>query len=148
MRRQSALWAVIAVAVAGVAGVAQADEQEKVQVAQKQPFGKYLTDEDGHALYLFTADKQGASACYDACAQAWPPAVTSGPPEAGAGISKNMLGTAKRRDGKAQVTYHGHPLYYFVKDNGQHSTAGQNVHGFGGEWYLVSPSGGEVEGKS
>jgi predicted lipoprotein with Yx(FWY)xxD motif len=144
---QSTLWTAAVVAVASVAGVAHADEQEKVQVSQKQPFGQYLTDEDGHALYLFTADKKTASTCYDACAQAWPPVVTSGTPEAGAGITKGMLGTTRRHDGKMQVTYHGHPLYYFVKDNGPDSTAGQDRHGFGGEWYLVSPSGGKVKGK-
>ncbi|MGH9807796.1 MAG: hypothetical protein ACRD9W_11145, partial [Terriglobia bacterium] len=57
-------------------GVVQAAEGEKVQISEKQPYGKYLTDEDGHALYLFTADKKNASKCYEACAKAWPPVVT------------------------------------------------------------------------
>ena len=73
--------------------------------------------------------------------------VTSGPPLAGAGIKKTMLGTIKRRDGKTQVTYNGRPLYYYVKDSGPDSTAGQDVDEFGGEWCLVSPSGVKVHGK-
>lgn len=147
MKSQSTFMVAAVVAMAGLIGIAHAGEREKVQIAQKQSYGKYLTDEDGRALYLFTADSKGISSCYDACAQAWPPVVTDGAPEAGAGIRNKVLGTVKRRDGQTQVTYHGHPLYYYVKDKGSGSTAGQDVDGFGGEWYLVSPAGKKVEGK-
>ena len=46
-----------------------------------------------------------------------------------------------------QVTYNGWPLYYFIKDKAPGDTMGQDVKGFGAEWYLVMPSGKEVHSK-
>jgi Secreted repeat of unknown function len=40
----------------------------------------------------------------------------SGKPKAGAGARGGLLGTTRRADGRTQVTYHGHPLYYFAGD--------------------------------
>lgn len=137
--------AVLVLTLAGVAGAVHAGEQEKIQISEKQPFGKYLSADEGRAVYLFTADSKGRSACQSACAQAWPPVTTSGKPEADAGVDAAMLGTIERQDGTAQVTYNGMPLYYFVQDQKPGSTAGENVNGFGGEWYLVSPQGKKID---
>lgn len=139
--------AALAGAFAGLGSVAQAAEQEKLRVSEKQPFGKYLTSDEGRAVYIFTADSKGASACYDACAQAWPPVTTSDKPGAEAGVNAAMLGIIKRKDAATQVTYNGMPLYYFVKDQKPGSTMGQDIDHFGGEWYLVSPQGKKIEGK-
>src|SRR5438067_4791278 len=109
--------------------------------------GKVLVGANGRTLYLFTADKGTRSVCYGQCATYWPP-LTAGKPTAGAGLKASMLGTTKRKDGKLQVTYHGHPLYYFVPDKKAGQTAGQNVDAFGGEWYVVSPAGLKVEKKA
>ncbi len=57
----------------------------------------------------------------------------------------DLIGTFERDDGKMQVTYGGWPLYHFVRDKAPGDTNGQDVEGFGAEWYLVSPSGEEVE---
>lgn len=120
----------------------------RVDVADQAPYGQYLVDGEGRALYLFTADTQGGgnSTCYDACAQAWPPLLTTGDPAAAApSLDASMLDTIERRDGSMQVTYNGWPLYYFQQDAGPGDVAGQDVHGFGGEWYLVSPQGQQIE---
>jgi predicted lipoprotein with Yx(FWY)xxD motif len=45
-------------------------EGAKVEVSEKEPFGKYLTDAEGMSLYLFEADGKLNSTCSDACAQA------------------------------------------------------------------------------
>jgi len=118
----------------------------QIEARQSAGFGSYLA-EGGRALYMFTADPKGSSGCYDACAQAWPPVLTQGQPSAGQGVDKSKLGTIQRKDGAMQVTYNGMPLYLFVKDQSAGSTAGQEIHGFGGEWYLVSPSGEKIEKK-
>lgn len=126
---------------------AEMTEQAQLDVAQQDLYGDYLVDGEGRTLYMFTADTQGeSSACYDDCAQAWPPLLTSGDPAAEApGLNEDMLGTIERRDGSMQVTYNGWPLYYFQQDTGPGQVAGQDVAGSGGEWYLVSPEGERIE---
>ncbi len=116
----------------------------RIETAAKQPYGQYLTDAGGRALYLFMKDERGkdASTCYDACAQAWPPALAGqGAPEAGPTVQDRLLGSFERQDGSRQLTYNGWPLYYFVKDRGPGDVTGQDLKGFGGEWYLVAPDG-------
>ena len=58
------------------------------------------------------------------CAKAWPPLLTKGNPTAGSGVDASDLGTTMRSDGTEQVTYKGHPLYYFVADTSAGSTKG------------------------
>jgi predicted lipoprotein with Yx(FWY)xxD motif len=94
-------------------------------------------------VYIFEADKGTTSACYGACASAWPPVLTNGAPKAEGGASASKLGTTKRSDGTTQVTYGGHPLYYYSPDTSESSTTGQGVNSFGALWYVLSP-GGEV----
>lgn len=54
--------------------------------------------------------------CSDLCSQYWPPVLTSGAPQAGAGVDEHALGTVMRRDGTEQVTYRGKPLYFSIND--------------------------------
>jgi predicted lipoprotein with Yx(FWY)xxD motif len=120
-------------------------EGANLEVSEKEPFGKYLTDAEGMSLYLFEADGDLNSTCYDACAQAWPPLLSEGEPTAGEGVDKGMLATFKRTDGSTQVAYNAKPLYYFARDESAGDTKGQDIEGFGAEWYLVSPEGEKVE---
>lgn len=121
---------------------AAAVDTATVTTSTKQPYGAYLVDSDGYSLYMFTADVQGkTSNCYNACAKVWPPVLTQGDPKAAGMADKELLGTIKRKSGARQVTYNGWPLYYFKKDQAPGRTEGQDVHGFGGEWYLLSPEG-------
>jgi len=99
----------------------------------------------GRALYLFEADKNGTSACTGACAAAWPPDTVTGAPQAGSGVSQALLGTIKRADGTTQVTYHGHPLYYFSADTSAGTARGQGSKAFGAGWYVVSASGSKID---
>jgi predicted lipoprotein with Yx(FWY)xxD motif len=119
-----------------------------ITVSRAAGIGEYLADKAGRPLYLFTGDKNGESACYDACAQAWQPVISlQGTPSAGsAGVQASMLGTTKRRDGSLQVTYNKHPLYYDSRDQGASAPAGNGVKAAGGEWYLVTPAGEKAEG--
>lgn len=119
---------------------------QRIDVQDKAPYGSYLTDADGRALYMFMADDRGKqSNCYDACAQAWPPALAGKDQvELGQKLDRSMLGTITRKDGSKQLTYGGWPLYYFVKDTGPGEVKGQDVKGFGAEWYLVAPDGKKI----
>jgi predicted lipoprotein with Yx(FWY)xxD motif len=107
--------------------------------------GKALVSSNGRTLYLFQADKNGTSACSGACAAAWPPDTVTGTPQAGSGVSQSLLGTIKRADGTMQLTYNGHPLYYFTADTGSGTAHGQAVKAFGAEWYVVNVSGSKID---
>ena len=109
------------------------------------PLGKVVVDSRGKTLYLFEADKRGKSACYGACAKAWPPVLVIGKPKAGPGARAALLGVVKRKDGKEQVTYRGHPLYRFFKDTKRGQVKGQGLDFFGGEWYVLTPAGIKLE---
>jgi len=109
--------------------------------AAKGSAGTYLVGPNGRALYLWVADTGDKSSCSGACAGAWPPLVTKAKPAAGSGVNASDLGTTMRSDGTEEVTYKGHPLYYFVADKSAGSTSGQGSDSFGAKWWLVAPSG-------
>ncbi len=106
--------------------------------------GSFLTNSAGRAIYLFMADSSGKSTCSGACAAAWPPVVATGQPTAAGGAQASDLGTITRSDGTKQVTYDGHPLYYFEGDTGPGTDKGQGLNGFGNKWWLVAPSGSSI----
>jgi predicted lipoprotein with Yx(FWY)xxD motif len=106
--------------------------------------GRILVDKKGITLYDFPPDRGTRSVCYGACAALWPPLTTQGKPVAGRGVRASLLGTTKRKDGKVQVTYRGHPLYYFVTDRKPGQITGQGLNQFGGPWWVLSPAGKEI----
>jgi predicted lipoprotein with Yx(FWY)xxD motif len=108
------------------------------------PMGTYLTGASGRALYLWVADKGGKSACSGACASTWPPLTTSGTPTGSGGAVSSDLATITRSDGTKQVTYKGHPLYYYSADTSAGKTTGQGSNQFGAKWWLVAPSGSGI----
>jgi predicted lipoprotein with Yx(FWY)xxD motif len=113
-----------------------------VNVANNAQLGSLLVDGSGMTLYLFTKDSPGSSTCYDKCATAWPPLLTSGSATAGTGVDASKFGTTTRTDGGVQVTYNGWPLYYYAKDKQAGATTGQGV---GSVWYAIAPSGDAVK---
>jgi predicted lipoprotein with Yx(FWY)xxD motif len=107
-------------------------------------FGNILVDAHGRTLYLFEADKTSASTCYSSCASLWPPLVVSGAAKAGPQVIASQLGTTRRTDGTREVTYNGHPLYYYAADTRPGDTTGQGLNQFGALWYVVARNGMEV----
>jgi predicted lipoprotein with Yx(FWY)xxD motif len=116
----------------------------KIQLGKVGHLGKILENGHGQVLYLFEKDKHGKSACYGACAAAWPPVFTTGKPTAGSGVKASLLGTTKRKDGKTQVTYNGHPLYAFVEDTKPNQATGQGSTAFGAKWLVMNAKGSKV----
>ena len=96
-------------------------------------------------VYLFEADRAGRSACSGACASAWPPVRTSGAAQAGGAAVAADLGRTMRSDGTEQVTYKGHPLYFFEKDQDDGDAYGEGSKAFGAGWYVIKPSGAKVD---
>jgi predicted lipoprotein with Yx(FWY)xxD motif len=106
--------------------------------------GAFLTNGSGRTVYLWAKDGMNMSACSGACAAAWPPVPATGKLTATGGAKASDLGTITRSGGTKQVTYDGHPLYYFVGDSGPDQTAGQGSDNFGAKWWLVAPSGAKI----
>lgn len=107
-------------------------------------FGEILFDGDQQAIYLFDKEAFSTPECYDDCAAAWPPVLTTGVPVATGGIDAALLGTTVRTDGTTQVTYAGHPLYYYV-DEDPGEVKCHNVAGFGGLWLVITPTGAAAD---
>jgi predicted lipoprotein with Yx(FWY)xxD motif len=107
--------------------------------------GQALVGSNGRTLYLFQGDKNGTSACTGACATAWPPDTVTGQPQAASGINQALLGTINRPDGTMQLTYNGHPLYYFTADAAAGIAHGQGVKAFGAEWYVIAANGSKID---
>jgi predicted lipoprotein with Yx(FWY)xxD motif len=136
--------AAFALVGAAVAGAKPAAHPATVATAPTG-LGRILVDGRGRSLYLFEKDARGRSACSGACAIYWPPVVTSGKAVAGKGVKASLLGSIRRSDGSRQVTYAGHPLYYFSGDGARGQTNGQGLTDFGAAWYVVAGSGQKID---
>jgi predicted lipoprotein with Yx(FWY)xxD motif len=133
---------VTALALLALAPAAMSRESAAPTLTVKSSsFGRVLFDGRGFVLYAFTRDKNGRSACYGACAKAWPVYYAKATLRAGTGIKRSLIGTTKRRDGRRQITYAGRPLYYYVGDTKAGQIRCQNVVEFGGTWLVVRPTG-------
>ncbi|MVZ99095.1 hypothetical protein F8568_001560 [Actinomadura sp. LD22] len=134
-----------AVPVAASSSPSTANEGGTIATAKVGGLGQVLVDGQGRTLYLFEKDQGGKSSCSGACAAVWPPVTTTGKPHAGSEAKAAKLGTTTRSDGKTQVTYGGHPLYYYAPDGtAKGSAKGQALNQFGAEWYVVSSAGQKV----
>jgi predicted lipoprotein with Yx(FWY)xxD motif len=136
--------AVFASAVAAVAFAHGTNASGTTVKIAKTPLGRILVDGKGITLYDFVPDRNRTSSCYGACAALWPPLIAKGKPHAGTGVRASLLGTTRRKDGKLEVTYDHHPLYYYVADRKPGQTTGQGLNQFGGPWWVLSPAGKEI----
>jgi predicted lipoprotein with Yx(FWY)xxD motif len=161
--RRMAVLPVLALALAGLAACGSGpDEGPKLDLSgtdttlQVRPsfYGAILADGAGHTLYQFDLDRNGQSSCNDACAQVWRPYIALGEPRAADGntnaLNDDQIDTVTRADGRQQVTYAGHPLYYFANDGAPgdpvhaNDVRGAGQKQFGGTWSAVSNAGAAV----
>jgi predicted lipoprotein with Yx(FWY)xxD motif len=136
-----AIVAVVAV-IATTSGGAQRKAPNRpagsaISVAQT-PIGKALVDANGRTLYLFEGDQRNVSRLSAAGRAVWPPFTSATLPAATGGASAAQVGTIAAT---RQVTYNGHPLYYYAGDQTSGQAAGQGLNEFGALWYVLSASG-------
>ena len=112
-----------------------------------------VVDGKGRTVYMFTADYVGAPPTCTVqldptCPKLWPPVKSAGAPLAGKGIIASKLGTVKRTDGRTQVTYNRHPLYYFSGccgyGPGDKKPGDVNGQRLFDAWYVLSPKGAPI----
>ena len=144
-----AIGLILTVAVLSLAGLSTAlasDSGSRATTVStaKTHLGKVIVNGRGLTLYLFEKDRRGKSMCSGACATYWPPLITHGKPMAAGGARQSLLGTIKRSNGARQVTYAGHPLYYYAPDRARGQITGQALNQFGAPWYALAPSGTEI----
>src|SRR3984885_14985887 len=129
----------LAIVIAAVAVVVFAAGGGKAKASQSQAaagsaisirstsLGKTLVDANGRTLYLFKGDRAGVSTLSAAGAAVWPRFVSARPVKAEGGAQAALIGTTTSPTGVKQVTYDGHPLYYYVGDSTPGSTRGQGL---------------------
>src|SRR3954467_918245 len=115
-----------------------------VGTASGGTLGTILVASQGRTVYMFQKDSGTKSACFGACASAWPPVRDSGKPTVGSGLNASLVGTTSGSDGMPQVTYNGHLLYTFVMDQKPGDTKGQGVTAFGGSWFALNSAGNQI----
>jgi predicted lipoprotein with Yx(FWY)xxD motif len=98
--------------------------------------GSVLVDSRGHTLYVFDLGRSSNSAV-------WPPFLTSGRP-VGSGVAAAKLGVLRLANGKLQVTYAGHPLYFYAGDAKAGEVRGASV----ARWSALSASGAKLRPKA
>jgi predicted lipoprotein with Yx(FWY)xxD motif len=147
IERSLSVLAVVAVLAGGVAELPDARGHSAVLKLRKTRVGTILVDGRGFTLYAFTKDRPGVDACAQVrdCLRVWPALTTSGPPVAGPGVKRSLIGTIKLRSGATQVTYGGHPLYGYVADRAPGQTYYVNITEFGARWPAVDANGHEVK---
>lgn len=103
-------------------------------------FGTMLFNEKNQAIYIWELEESSKAECYGDCAKAWPPVLTDGAPQASGEVKGDLLGTTKRNDGSTQVTYNGHPLYYYANEDPGEVKC-HNIVTHGGLWWVIQPNG-------
>jgi len=103
-------------------------------------YGPMLFDSRGQAIYIFELEESSKAECYGSCAKSWPPVLTDGAPVASGNVDAKLLGTTKRTDGTTQVTYNGHPLYFYANEKPGEVEC-HNIKTHGGLWWVIQPDG-------
>jgi predicted lipoprotein with Yx(FWY)xxD motif len=131
---------------AGHAGAApaRAAKHHGTQISTvKTGLGRVVSNHKGRVMFRFLKDGRNVSKCKGGCPSVWPAVMSKGKARAGAHVKKRHLG----RTSKGQVTYYGHPLYYYIGDPKSGKTTGDGLKEFGAHWYVVSPAGKSVKPK-
>ena len=137
--------ALFVLAAGGSTTKAQSAVAANSAISVKQSsLGKTLTDANGRTLYLFANDKPNVSTLSPAGRAFWPPFTSTTKPLATGGAVANDIGTVSGAGGATQLTYNGHPLYYFVGDHQPGQTTGQGLNQFGARWYVLSTAGAAI----
>jgi len=131
-----------ALALAAAPQPASATAGTKVVLGDSQ-FGQILFSSKRQAIYMFEKETTRRPHCYDECAAIWPPVYAKGEPRVGRGLERSLLGTTRRRGGAKQVTYGGHPLYYYAHE-GPGQVLCHDVFSAGALWLVMRADGTPV----
>ena len=137
--------AIVLVLVGAAIAEAKPAARSATVTTARTGLGRIIVDGRGRSLYLFEKDAHGRSACSGVCTVYWPPLLTNGRSIAIKGAKPSLLGSIRRADGSRQVSYAGHPLYFFSGDTRPGQTNGEGLKDFGASWYVLMPSGKKID---
>jgi predicted lipoprotein with Yx(FWY)xxD motif len=109
---------------------------------RSSPYGDYIADDAGRALYAFSGDAPNQSGCLTNCSTVWLPVAADELPA----VDSPLLDRAKlsiigRPDSIRQLSYAGLPLYYSSSGLKPGDIWGHYAMSFGGHFALVGPAG-------
>ena len=119
-----------------------------VKIGTEQSKYGTILEANNKTLYALSSDTATTSSCSSTCAKVWPPLTVTAVPSFGPGVSQARFSHLSRSDGSQQLSYGGHPLYWFVHDTAPGQTSGEGIHAFGGVWDVVSVAGQPVTAPS
>ncbi len=123
---------------------------QTLSVAESDEYGAHIVGPDGRPVYAFVTDVRAGDglppleSCNRRCRQDWPPVAITEEPELGPEIEEGLVDTVASEELRV-LAYNGYPLFYFHKDAGADTPQGQQIHTYGGWWYLVAPDGEPIE---
>lgn len=108
---------------------------------KKSKLGEIVAGQADRTLYSFKTDDGKPPDCRGECAWQWLPVVMGKGVRVEGDIDRSKVGVVHFSDRADQLTYGGHPLYFFSEDDGAKSVAGQGKSAFGADWFVVGADG-------
>ena len=130
------------------AAPAEAQAVPALSIASTNDFGPYLVGPDGRPVYAFvTEDVRGGNeitpllACRNRCLEDWPLATVPEPDFLVAEGIDPFLAEPLEWMGELILVYDTKALFYYFRDEPGAPPQGQEIHEWGGWWYLMRPDG-------
>ena len=100
------------------------------------PVGAVLIGSNGRTLYYLSTETSTSITCTAACTSRWTPyVVAKASTPTGSAAVHGSSSTTTRPNGAVQVTFDGHPVYFYAGDSGPGQARGQGVQG---TWFVLS----------
>ncbi len=100
------------------------------------PVGAVLIGSNGRTLFYLSTETSTSIQCTGACTSTWTPYVVAkaSSPTKPASVH-GSLSTTTRPNGAMQVTFDGHPVYFYAGDSGPGQAKGLGIEG---TWFVLS----------
>jgi hypothetical protein len=131
---------------------AWAQESPALSIAETPDYGQYLVGPDGRPVYAFvTEDVRGGNdlppltACIERCLDDWPLVTLEATDFVVAENVDPKLAESLEWEGKLVLVYASRELFHYARDAAGEAPGGQELHEWGGWWYLLRPDGSLIQ---
>jgi predicted lipoprotein with Yx(FWY)xxD motif len=105
-------------------------------------FGPVLTDDAGISVYVIELGHD----CIGECLLLWTPVPFEAATAVDPDLTPELISSIGGPGETIQVTYDGHPLFYFTEDFVEGDVNGHHFYEFGYASYLIAPTGDVLRG--